>query len=445
MKKTNGQSPVEHRPGTRVVQFQPAKRDLHTSDRISVSDYNSALTVDGGQSTGSISIQLHLPFCPVRCLSCQSNVTVTHDSARIDRYIDALQTEIALVVEHLGSDRHVNRLHIGGGSPNYLSDLQLVRLIGLLEHAFRLDANTTMSLEANARYASSTQLHLLHGLGFTQISFPVHDVDPEVQLAIGRVQSFDMLREVFDSARQAGFETVSTNISYGLPNQSTQSMRRSVKLLKVLMPDRISCKVFNRRVDAFPHQLALGDSHTPSLADKLALFNVIVEELTAEEFAWIGLDCFTRCEDPLHLAQQTHQLKRNWLGYTLDTSSDILGFGTHSVSEIGPLCVQNHLGVDSWHESLDLSRLPIRSGIRMSSSEKRYRHALTDLMCNLQSDDCSPLLEHDEELHEIDGYRDRGLLEVDGDRISITPQGRFMLPQIWSETVPGQYRWHYPT
>ena len=444
MKKTNGTGPDHQQPGKNVLDFRPATHSGSDTDPITASDYDQVLVVQADQSTDSFSLQVHLPFCPLRCLSCQCNVKVTHDTAAIDRYLDALQAEIKLVVDRIGTKRKIGRLHIGGGSPNYLNDLQLVRLLSILEESFQFTEDTTMSLVANARLSSKAQLALLRGLGFSQICFPIHDVDPEVQTAIGRIQSFDMLREVFDSARESGFTTIDAEIKYGLPNQNTQSMNRSMKLLKLLEPDRIHCKAFNRMVDAFPHHLATGDSHIPSLADKLALLNVVVEELSSSDFAWIGMDCFTRNDDPLHQAQLEGKLNRNWLGYTLDKTSEILGFGTHSVSEVESLCVQNHLGVDSWSDSLQANRLPIRSGLRFTAAEKNYRRVLTDLMCNLYSDDCSPLMELEDDQRRIDGYRDRGLLEVEGERMSITPQGRFLLPQIWGDTVPGQYRWHYP-
>ena len=93
-----------------------------------------------------------------------------------------------------------------------MSDLQLVRLMSILEDAFTLDPDTDMSLDANARHTSATQLSLLRGLGFTRITFPLGDLDPMVQLSIGRIQSFEMLREVYDTVRSAGFETISTEL-----------------------------------------------------------------------------------------------------------------------------------------------------------------------------------------------------------------------------------------
>ena len=424
------------------VQLRARNRIVHESDRITATEYRDAL--ERGDASASITLQIHLPFCAVRCLSCRSNVTITHEPAVIDRYLDSLEREIALVVDRIGQGQRVGRLHVGGGSPNYLSDLQLVRLMSILEDAFTLDPDTDMSLDANARHTSATQLSLLRGLGFTRITFPLGDLDPMVQLSIGRIQSFEMLREVYDTVRSAGFETISTELLYGLPGQTTQSMRRTVKLLALLAPDRIGCQAFQRQPDRFPHQLGLDASHVPSVADKLALLNVVVDELGDDDYAWIGMDCFTRREDPFAQAQQQLRLKHDWLGYTLHDNDRMFGFGTNSVSEVGQVCVQNHLEIDNWNGALSAGLLPIRDGIRLSTAEQRYRGVLTDLMCNLESNDCTPLFENEDDSRRIGDYRDRGLLEIDGSRIAITPQGRYLLPQIWSESVPEQLRWRYP-
>lgn len=425
------------------IYLHSSNRVFHESTQITATEYSDELSRDSA-SPRSIALQIYLPFCPIRCLNCQKHVTITHDSAEIDRYLDSLEREVALVVDKIGNSQPLSQLSVGGGSPNYLSDLQLVRLISMLERAFKLDTSTEMSIEANARHTSATQLKLLHGLGFTRISFSIGDLDPMVQLAIGRSQSLDMLREVFDTARESGFDTISTDLMYGLPNQTTGSMRRTVRSMTSLAPDRISCGVYNRRADIFPHQHAIAGTQMPSVADKLALLNVIVDGLTGDEYAWVGLDCFMRHEDFLCRAQRAHKLKRNWLGYTVSETDSVLGFGTNAVSEIGRLYVQNHVDLPAWSQSLSTGLLPIRGGIRLTPADRRYRDVLTDLMCNLESEDCSPLLELEEETGRLDEFQNRGLVEVMGKRIAITPQGRYMLPQIWNETMPNHYRWSHP-
>lgn len=417
---------------------------IHESERITASDYSAELMTGEYEWTQPIALQIHLPFCPLRPLICQRYAAVTHDPADIDSYLDSLELEVKLVVEKIGPQRHLQQLQVGGSAPNYLNDSQLVRLMEILANAFVLDETTEMSIEASARLTSGVQLRLLRGLGFTGITFSIADLDPRVQLAIGCSQSFDMLSDVFDSAREAGFSTVSTDLMYGLPYQSTSSMRRTIKSICQLAPDRISCAVFRLRTGEFPHQRGIDERLMPSVADKLALLNVVVDVLGGDDYNWVGLDYFVRRDDPLSQAQNDHRLNRNWLGYTDCQTGNVFGFGTNSVSEVGHVCVQNHLGLQDWKASLDTNLLPIRGGVRMSAAERRYRDTLTNLMCNLDSDDCAPLLESTQNTRQLNEFRNRGLLEVKGNRISITPQGRYLLPQIWNEALPNHLAWNYP-
>ncbi len=418
--------------------------ELHRSERISATQYGAELGARGAGERQRIALHVRLPFCPTRCLNCKTNATITHDHAEIDRYLDSLEREIDLVAERLGATAQLSQLYVGGGSPNYLRDAQLVRLMEILDRAFIVDASTEMTVEANARQSSASQLELLNGLGFTQISFSVSDLDPLVQMGIGRNQSVALLHEVFATARQANFETITTDLMYGLPHQSTDSMRRTIESMIELAPDRIKCLVYQRRTDIYPHQLAMDAGLMPSLADKLALLNVIVDSLTGDNYAWIGLDCFMRNEDPLRRAHADRKLRRNWLGYTLQSGDSLLGLGTHAVSEIGELCVRNHAGVARWSGSLQTGELPIHDGFRLSAADKRYRSALSDLTCNLESDDCSPLLEWNDGINQFGDYASRGLLEVEGSRMVVTEQGRYLLPQMLHQSVPDQFRWRYP-
>jgi oxygen-independent coproporphyrinogen III oxidase len=421
---------------------QDNKPVIHESERITASDYSNELLTGKFERSLPIALQIHLPFCPIRPLTCHRYAVITHDSSEIDTYLDSLEHEVKLVIEKIGPQPRLQKLQVGGNAPNYLNDSQLVRLVEILANAFVMDDATEMSIEVSARLTSSVQLQLLRGLGFTRITFSIADLDPRVQLAIGHTQSFEMLNDAFNIAREAGFSTLSTDLLYGLPHQSTSSMRRTIKSIGQLAPDRISCDVFRLRTLDFPHQYGIDAKLMPSIADKLALLNVIVEELGADEYNWVGMDYFVRRDDPLSQAQSEHKLTRNWLGYTDTQIGNVLGFGTSSFSEIGSVCVQNHSKLPNWKTSIDTGRLPIREGVRMTPADKRYRDTLTSLMCNLDSDDCSPLLESAKNTRQLNDFRNRGLLEVNGNRISITQQGRYMLPQVWKEALPSHLAWN---
>ena len=404
--------------------------------------YQHALRLEQHAHGGeSISLYVHLPFCPSRCLTCDHQTSVTHDPREIDRYLDGIEREIALVTDQLGARRPLRQLHLGGGTPNYLSDTQLVRLIDIIERHFDITATTEASLDANAHRASQAQLSLLHGLGFRAINLEIRDLNPEVQEAVGRSQSLAVIRDVADSARDLGFERVATDLVYGLPRQTAASIQRTLEQLLSLEPDRISCYSHARRQYAFDHQRAVDPAQIPSLADKVAMFSRIVDVLCKRDYQWVGLDCFARREDPIVQAQRAGELHRNWIGYSTHGTRRVLGIGCSSPSDLSAISVRNHPTIDRWQQTLEQGELPVSEGELLSEYERAQRDALSDLMCNLESTELAPLLDNAPS-PAIQSMLDQGLLSLGSDRITVTEHGRFMLHRLWGDSAPA-HRWSF--
>jgi oxygen-independent coproporphyrinogen-3 oxidase len=403
-------------------------------------DYRSALQLEHAEhEDASISLYVHLPFCPSRCLTCDQHSTVSHDTREIDRYLDTLEREVTLVADPLGGRRQLQQLHLGGGTPNYLSDIQLARLVDIIEQRFVINSETEASLEANAQRASHTQLALLHGLGFRSLNLEVRDLDAHVQQALGRSQSLPIIRDVVDSARDIGFDRIGTDLVYGLPRQTVASMERTLSDLLSINPDRISCSAFQRRADSFEHQRAIDSADLPSLGDRVAMFSRIVDALCGDDYQWIGLDCFARPHDPIVAAQEAGTLHRNWIGYTPHAGRRVLGIGNSSVSDLTSIRVRNHTSVDRWQYHINRGELPVAEGEILDRGQRAQRYALSDLMCNLQSNAVEPLFGNDDNavLHNL---VDEGLLERDDDTVAVTERGRFMLHGLWGDSSPAE-RW----
>ncbi|HYN77577.1 MAG TPA: radical SAM protein, partial [Lamprocystis sp. (in: g-proteobacteria)] len=162
----------EHSAAAGISFMPPASgRQLETNE------YAESLATIAGRPNEAVAVYVHLPFCPVRCLYCACHTTVTHDLERIDRYLDSLELEMDLVTDHLGRGRVLSQLYLGGGTPNYLSDSQLIRLMDMVTRRFRVAAETVTTIECSPRRACAGQLELLKGLGFTRLSFGIQDLD----------------------------------------------------------------------------------------------------------------------------------------------------------------------------------------------------------------------------------------------------------------------------
>ena len=420
---------------------QPAAEPSFSgASAVGSADYAEALSRQPRHTAVPAAVYLHLPFCPSRCLSCDHNTSVNHDPATIDRYLDALERELSMVTALSGIRRPVAQLHVGGGTPNYLSERQLVRLASLVDTHFALQPDAEVSLEANPARATPGQLELLAGLGFKTIHFELRDLNPVVQRSIGRAHSGAMIRDVFANAREAGLRTIAMDLLYGLPGQSQATIRQTVAEALALQPDRVACYAFSRRAESFQHQRAIDPDSMPSLGDKLALFNAIAEGFESAGYVWVGLDSFVRPGDPLALAQSESRLRRNWIGYTQHETRDLFGFGSSAISELDGLCVQNHVDIARWQASLSDGEFPVRGGVRLDARQQRRRDAMTQLMCNMSLRDYAALQDIPEGPGSLADYERNGLVRVNGDAVSITPEGRFVLHHLWGDSSP-RHRW----
>lgn len=384
---------------------------------------------------GNPAVYVHLPFCASRCLSCSSNTTVTHDSQDVDRYLDNLSHEMELATQQMGMGRTLAQLHLGGGTPNYLTEPQLMRLMDIIEQHFVLDGSTAMSLDASPRRSSWTQLELLKGLGFQHINFDVRDLNPAVQSALGRSDSFYMLQDVFNTVRESGLQTISMDLVYGLPQQSMASIEASLKQIKELAPDRVACHSYSRKPDSFAHQRAIDSASLPSLSDRLIMFNSIVDHMQDEGYTWVGLDYFAKSDDSLAIAQDEHTLHRNWIGYNMHGSPNLLGFGTNAISETSSgVCTQNHLQIPEWQAAVGRNELPIRGGVILSEKERQHRQAVSGLLCNMELGDYAALLGIGGDQGSLKHLEEDGVIQVHDGKATITAQGRYTLHHIFGDT-----------
>ncbi len=164
-----------------------------------------------------LSLYVHIPFCNTICYYCACNKIITKDHGRSAKYIKYLGKEIAMQEAALDGSRDVVQLHFGGGTPTFLSDDEMQRLMEIIRRHFRLLPGGEYSIEVDPRKVDRHNVRLLGELGFNRMSVGVQDFSPEVQVAVNRVQSLEETKLVIDSAREFGFKGISVDLIYGLP------------------------------------------------------------------------------------------------------------------------------------------------------------------------------------------------------------------------------------
>lgn len=396
-------------------------------------DYANALRSFDATNDESLALYIHLPFCSLRCPYCGCHASVTHDPDDIDAYLAGLEREMDLVCALLGSQRPINQLHVGGGTPNYLNESQLARLAKAIESRFHMLGEADTSIECDMRQVSASQLATLRGLGFRRISFGVPALDPRLQQVIGRVQSPEMVRDAYWAARDAGFDCVNVDLIHGLPSQTLENFLSTLDEIVSLGPDRIACLAYSHDPSSRPHQRMLAEHQLPSPQESRRMFDCAVDRLADAGYRWIGFDRFSLPDDELAIAASEMRLRRNFMGFKATAGSQVLAFGISGAGEIGGLLVQNQTNIASWRSSIAEQRLPISRGYRLSQDDARRRDAIVQLICNLEIP--ASMAEHGLGMAyaQIGRFAEDGLVELLDDRIRVTPLGHHVLRDLCDE------------
>jgi oxygen-independent coproporphyrinogen III oxidase len=331
------------------------------------------------RSTAPLSIYVHIPFCERLCLYCGCNVVIKKDHSAAGGYIKNLIQEIELA--EAAHNRVVTQMHWGGGTPTYLDSRQIAELFNALADRFSLAADGEFSIEIDPRVTTAEQLQTLRSLGFNRLSMGIQDFDPNVQLAIRRIQSYEHTRELFDNARAMGFESINADLIYGLPKQTRSSFQKTLDLVLELDPDRLA--VFSyAHVPVLKHQQRSFERYLPSESEKLQLFADAIQRLSATGYEHIGMDHFARPSDGLVAARHNGSLHRNFQGYTTHGETDLLGFGVSAISHVGNTFTQNHRELSAWEDEVGAGRIPVFRGYVQTKDDAIRAGVIEDCLCN---------------------------------------------------------------
>ena len=185
---------------------------------------------DPGASATDLSLYFHIPFCDTVCFYCGCNKIATKNRTHARPYLERLKREMALQASCFDTRRPVPQLHLGGGTPTFMSNDELAELMDAAREHFSLlpDDEAEYSIEVDPREASPDTIAHLRKLGFNRLSLGVQDFDPLVQRAINRIQPLDMTASVMQAARHAGFHSIGVDLIYGLPHQTVESFTRTL-------------------------------------------------------------------------------------------------------------------------------------------------------------------------------------------------------------------------
>jgi len=419
------------------------------------SDLRAALA-RSRQHSRPLSLYVHIPFCERLCYYCACTREIVPNARRqqndpVPNLLAGLQREVGYLVDILG-EPEVRHLHLGGGSPTFLTPQQLEQLWNILTRYFQPTSDAEIALEIDPRITTLEQLRLLRQLGFNRVSLGIQDFDATVQQAVNRLQSFDLVERVVGWCRELGFVSINFDLIYGLPFQTLASMSDTLDKTLALQPDRIAFFRLAVIPEIFRWQNTFRDVDLPEGDLALDLNLLAINRFTEAGYEFIGLDHFARPTDPLAQAARQGTLQRNFQGMTTGKSLDLIGLGPSAISGLDDAFAQNHKDSADWYRAV-ATDLPTSRGLALSAEDRLRRELLQQLYGHGQI--CAADLEQRfdicfaehfaSELANLQELAEEGLVEIDPRGVRLTPLLGRLLVRVVAAVFdaylpPGTYR-----
>ena len=420
-------------PAPRYTSYPTADR---FNSAFTAKDYEGALA--GREAGKPLSLYVHVPFCNDVCFYCGCNKVVTRDHSKSAEYLEVLGQEMDLVAQKLSGVKTVSQLHFGGGSPTFLDNDEIRRVMGMITERFPLEAGGEFSMEVDPRTCPPEKIKVMAEVGLNRMSIGVQDFNADVQKAVNRIQPFEMTKETIEVARAEGFNSINMDLIYGLPKQTRKSFEKTLDQVLELSPDRIALYHYAHLPHHFPPQRRILDADLPSTFEKVNIMMDAITRLTQNGYRYIGMDHFAKVTDELAVAQKEGKLQRNFQGYSTRPDCDMVALGVSAISNVSHCYACNPRDLPSYYEAVRAGRLATNRGYRLSY-EDRLRHAvIMTIMCQFKlvkaeieerfGIDFDSTFAY--ELRKLQNYQKVGFVELTPEAIVVSPKGKIFVRAV---------------
>jgi len=373
----------------------------------------------------SVSLYIHIPFCEAKCAYCDFNSYAGLEHL-YDDYVEALVEEMA-IVGGLFSLRG-RTIYLGGGTPTVLSLQQLKRILEGCLQAFVIDEGAEVCCEANPGTVDLPYLESLLHLGVGRLSLGVQSLhDDELQL-LGRVHTSAQAREAYQMARQAGFENLNLDLIYAFPGHTLKRWRATLERAMALGPEHLSLYPLSlEKGTPLWGRVERGEVRAPD--DDLAAEMYLLAEKLLEAYRHYEISNWAKpgyeCRHNL-----TYWRNEGYLGFGAGAHSYYGGRRSWNVAwpeeyirrlKAGQSATEGEEVIEAPLEMTETLFMGLRlsEGVEFEGFQHRFGRDLSSL--------------YGPQLRELVA---RGLLEVNGRGIRLTPRGRLLGNEVFERFLP---------
>ena len=365
------------KPVPRYTSYPTAPHFHPGIDRVTYAEWLRSIPRDT-----AISLYVHVPFCDRLCWFCGCHTKQVARYDPIAAYIPVVMREIETVAKLLDGQGRVTALHLGGGSPSMLRRDDLTGLATLIRERFNMAERFEFSIEIDPNDMVPELYDDLAEAGVTRVSIGVQDFDPKVQAAINRLQSFEQTAAVVEGVRARGVASVNLDVLYGLPHQTLEGLERTVAQSLSLHPDRLALFGYAHVPWLKTHQRMIPEAALPGVIERFAQSAMAADRIRDAGYEAIGIDHFALPTDTLAQSARSHQLHRNFQGYTTDAAPALIGFGASAIGSLPQGYVQNQVPTGEYVRQVTEHGLAVGRGVALTHEDRMRRWVIERLMCD---------------------------------------------------------------
>ena len=369
----------------------------------------------------TLGLYIHIPFCRSKCLYCDFCSFPRMSGEIVTRYVDELCRRLDTCAPS-AKDRVVDTVYFGGGTPTLLPTKDFARILQTVAAHYTLTDDCEITAECNPATADLAYLSSLRALGVNRLSIGLQSVHENELRALGRAHTFADFKAVFTDARRAGFDNVSVDLMYGIPNQTEESFRSSIATLCDLCPEHISS--YGLKIeDGTPFSRMQESLLLPDEDTEYRMYCLLTHELEKRAYHKYEISNFAKAG-----RHSRHNL-RYWHG------EEYLGFGVAAHSYFDGVRFGNSRDIDGFLRGEDITCE--RTALSLHEREEEY------VMLRLRLAEGISRAEFFARTGEAFEARypsvsrmiDGGFMKLEDDRISFTDKGFFVSNAILADML----------
>ncbi len=268
-----------------------------------------------------LGVYIHIPFCASKCGYCDF-YSLSNCGNRMGKYQDALLSHIREASSTM-APYYIDTVYFGGGTPSYYGGRRLSEAFNALKQAGRVLKTAEVTVECNPDSVSRRELHLLRKEGVNRISLGVQSASDDLLKIIGRRHNFTQVKKAVKNIRAEGFDNLSVDLIYGLPNQTKGDWAETLARILELEPEHISCYGLKLEEGTPMHRDYMDSPVIPSDDEQADMYLYMVETLAHYGYGQYEISNF---------AKKGFESRHNLKYWGLE---DYLGFGPGAHSSMG--------------------------------------------------------------------------------------------------------------